>query len=333
MRILVTGALGHIGSRLIRSLSGICQDLILIDDLSTQRYCSLFDLPPDVRYRFHQLDVRSPEIAPLFEGVDVVVHLAAVTDAEGSVSIPERVEQVNSIGTENVARICAEQGCRLIFLSTTSVYGPQTDVVDEACPSEALRPQSPYAESKLRAEGIVASLEGLRYVVLRFGTIFGPSPGMRFHTAVNKFLWQAIQGLPLTVWKTALDQRRPYLDLDDAVRSLEFVIAGDRFDRTIYNVVTTNATVRDIVEVIREVVGGAEITFVDSPIMNQLSYTVSANKFESLGFEFRGDLRRSLSASYKLLSGIARGLPASNDTSFSRMGQAVILSGEDGEGS
>jgi nucleoside-diphosphate-sugar epimerase len=111
--------------------------------------------------------------------------------------------------------------------------------------------------------------------------------------------------LPLTVWKTALDQRRPYLDLDDAVRSLQFVIAGDRFDRTVYNVVTANATVRGIVEIIRGVVGRAEVALVDSPIMNQLSYTVSASRFESLGFEFRGDLRRSLSASYRLLAGIA----------------------------
>jgi nucleoside-diphosphate-sugar epimerase len=179
--------------------------------------------------------------------------------------------------------------------------------VDEACSTAELQPQSPYAESKLRAEQLLQTLgmeEGLRFVTCRFGTIFGPSPGMRFHTAVNKFIWQACMGLPLTVWSSALDQQRPYLDLEDAVRAIEFIIKKDLFGGETYNVLTTNATVREIVDTIREFVPDVEVSLVDSRIMNQLSYTVSCRKFSALGFEFKGDLRQRVAESVALLKGV-----------------------------
>src|SRR5262249_21123127 len=165
--------------------------------------------------RFHEAEVLGADLDELFGGADVVVHLAAITNAEASFDRQTEVERVNLHGTERVARACIRAGAGLVFLSTTSVYGTQDGVVDETCPPEELRPQSAYAESKLRAERLIAELtrDGLRAVTFRFGTIVGPSPGMRFHTAVNKFCWQAVVGEPLSVWRTALHQRRPYLDL------------------------------------------------------------------------------------------------------------------------
>jgi nucleoside-diphosphate-sugar epimerase len=156
------------------------------------------------------------------------------------------------------------------------------------------------AEQELHALGDKRSL---RYVTCRFGTIYGTSPGMRFHTAVNKFVWQACMGQPITVWRTALHQRRPYLELGDAVRALKFIVASDRFDNRIYNVVTDNATVNDIVETIREFVPDLRIELVDSRIMNQLSYTVLVDKFRSLGFGFEGKLREGIRETVMLLRG------------------------------
>src|SRR6201999_1435543 len=98
----------------------------------------------------------------------------------------------------------------------------------------------------------------------RFGTIFGTSVGMRFHTAVNKFCWQAVMGQPLTVWRTAYNQRRAYLDLSDAVRAIAFFIEKNLFDGRIYNVVTTNSTVGDVVEAIRIHVPKVQIEYVDT---------------------------------------------------------------------
>lgn len=299
MRIVVTGALGHIGSRLIRELPG--HELILLDDLSTQRYASLFNLPDHSRYRFHEVDVRSVALEPFFEGADAVVHLAALTDAASSFERAEQVEEVNFHATVRVAEACAAIGVPLIFLSTTSVYGTQNEVVDEDCAESELQPQSPYAVSKLRAERALAAIAGLRYVACRFGTIFGVSPGMRFHTAVNKFIWQACLGLPITVWRSALDQKRPYLDLGDGVRALRFILERALFDNRVYNVLTINATVREIVDAIREHVPDLQFELVDSRIMNQLSYTVSDARFRSLGFDVRGDLLRGVAETVALL--------------------------------
>ena len=305
MRLVVTGALGHIGSRLIRDIPAALPDahVLMIDDLSTQRYCSLFGLPSEGRYTFVEADVLEADLVKLFTGADAVIHLAAITDASSSFMRRDETERVNYLGTERVAQACREASTRLVFLSTTSVYGTQKDVVAEDCPPEDLVPQSPYAESKLRAEGLVHRLsdEGLRGVILRFGTIFGVSPGMRFHTAVNKFVWQACMGEPISVWRTAMDQKRPYLDLADAIQALLFVVKYDHFDAEVYNVLTSNNTVGEILEAIRIRVPDIKVEYVDAPIMNQLSYTVARDKFESLGFEFTGDLHAGIGASIDLL--------------------------------
>lgn len=311
MKIIVTGALGHIGSRLIRELPEHFPEaeIVMLDDLSTQRYCSLFDLPSSGRYRFLADDVLKADLRPVVAGAAVVVHLAAITNATGSFEIKDDVERVNLAGTERVAHACLETGCPLIFPSTTSVYGTQEGIVDEDCPLEELRPQSPYAESKLAAERVLEALgatEGLRFVTCRFGTIFGASIGMRFHTAVNKFCWQAVMGEPLTVWRTALHQQRPYLDLGDAVEAVAFVIRRAMYDRRIYNVVTTNASVHDVITVISRFVPDVTITHVDTRIMNQLSYQVSSERFRGAGFEFKGDLEEAIRLTIGLLRGVRR---------------------------
>ena len=124
---------------------------------------------------------------------------------------------------------------------------------------------------------------------------------MRFHTAINKFCWQAVMGIPLTVWKTAYDQRRPYLDLGDAVRAIAFFLDGGRYDGRVYNVVTANATVREVVEKIRANVGKLDVQLVEERIMNQLSYDVRATRMEELGFVIAGDMALGIGDTIALL--------------------------------
>jgi len=312
MKIVVTGALGHIGSRLIREIPWAFPeaDIILLDNLSTHRYCSLFNLPTEGQYRFVEADVLTADLGRLLDGADVVIHLAAITNATDSFEMKEQVQCVNYLGTERVAKACARAGSALIFISSTSVYGGQTDLVDEDCPITDLRPQNPYAESKLKAEQLLQALgraEDLAFVVCRFGTIFGVSPGMRFHTAINRFCWQAVMGQAITVWRTALHQQRPYLDLADAVEALKFVLQRTLFDRRVYNIVTLNTSVSQIVETVSAYVPDVCVEYVDSPVMNQLSYRVMSNRIENLGFEFKGDLKRGIGDTIKLFKTLTKG--------------------------
>lgn len=298
MNICITGALGHIGSHLIRNLSIPSPDKVhLVDNFLTQRYASLFDLPANKNFIFHEVDILSKKIAPIIKDSKVVIHLAAVTDAALSFKKVKLVERINKRGLENVANLCAKYDCSLFFPSTTSVYGVQRRLVDETCKDSDLRPQSPYAESKLYGEKLLLSLsqkKKLKFVIFRLGTIFGYSIGMRFHTAVNKFIWQAATAQEITVWKTALNQRRPYCGLNDAVSAINHAVRNQVFDGQIYNIVTTNLTVKDILEAIKKYIPNIKVEFVDSPIMNQLSYNVSNKKSLERGFTYRDDLEEGI---------------------------------------
>ena len=129
MKIVVTGALGHIGSRLIREIPAALANaqIVMIDNMSAQRYCSLFELPPKGNYSFVEGNVLEYDLEKLTEGADVAVHLAAITDAAGSFEIREKVEYENFTASKRLAEACAKTDTALIHLSSTSVYGTQND--------------------------------------------------------------------------------------------------------------------------------------------------------------------------------------------------------------
>ncbi len=306
MKIIVTGATGHIGSFLIRDLGMQFKEskIVMIDNMMTQRFSSLFKLPKIGNYTFIEGDVKLMDLNSIFKDTDIVIHLAAITDAAGSFDKATEIEKNNYQSTLKVANACMETGTSLIALSSTSVYGTQNDVVDEDCSENELQPQSPYASTKLKEEKLITNLskdKALKAIHCRFGTIYGVSPGMRFHTAVNKFCWQASMGQPITVWNTAYDQKRPYLYLLDASRAIIHIIENNIFDGRIYNVLTQNHTVRHVIDIIREFVPSLEVQFVDTKIMNQLSYNVLCDRFKSKGFIFSGDLKRGIKETILLL--------------------------------
>ena len=306
MKIIITGALGHIGSRLIRYISEVFpgSEVVMIDNLISKRFSSIFNLPSKVKYEFIEADIKKINLDTIFKEANYVIHLAAITDAEASFKNAKKVESNNFDCTNKVAHACIDNNVKLVTLSSTSVYGTQKAQVTEDCCVEDLKPQSPYEETKLKEEKLIKTLcdsEGLNAVCFRFGTIYGPSSGMRFHTAVNKFCWQATQGKPLTVWSTAFNQKRPYLDLSDAVRLIEFTIKKDLFDNQIYNILTENLTVREVTEVVKEFIPNLKIDFVDRKIMNQMSYEVSNKKIHDKGFSFEGGIRNGIKETISML--------------------------------
>ena len=299
MKILITGALGHIGSKLIRELPQQIAnlELDLLDNLATERYCSLFNLPSTARYNFIEQDLLTFELDPLVESNDLVIHLAAITDPSATFHEPTQIYQHNLRATEKVALSCLRNNVKLLFPSSTSVYTPQTSFVDEYCDAQSLQPVSPYAKCKLAEESLLLQLHSeqqLQVAICRFGTIFGVSTGMRFHTAVNKFCWQAIFGKPVSVWETAYNQQRPYLSINDAINVISFIINNDLFNGKVYNAVTGNYTVANVIASIKNYIPEVKVQLVQHPIMNDLSFAVINKQLSKYNFNFIGNITEEI---------------------------------------
>ena len=141
MKIVVTGALGHIGSYVIKDLSVQFPNakIIMIDNMMTQRFPSLFNLPSIGNFDFMEGDITEMDLNTVFRDTNVVIHLAAITDAAGSLDRAEELENNNYQSTLKVANACIETGTSMIAFSSTSVYGKQNGIVDEDCSEEELQ--------------------------------------------------------------------------------------------------------------------------------------------------------------------------------------------------
>ncbi len=249
MKILITGGLGHIGSYLLENINKIkfIKKVYVIDNFTTNRYCSLFNLPKtNKKIYFHQKDLTSNYALKNFKKVSIVIHLASLTNAEHSLNIKGEIYRNNLDIFKNVLKYCAKNSSKLVHISSTSVYGEQRGIVDENC--KKLRPKSPYAEIKIKEENLLKKNKNkINYVSYRFGTISGVSKGMRFHTAINKFCLCAVLGKPLPVWKGMMNKPRPYLSLADAFKVFKFTIENNFFQNDIFNIVSQNLILKKII--------------------------------------------------------------------------------------
>jgi len=126
--------------------------------------------------------------------------------------------------------------------------------------------------------------------VLRFGTVYGFAPGIRFDTVVNRFAFLAAIGSPLTVWKGAESALRPYLYVGDAVGALTLAARRKEAGGSVFNVVTENAALSDVVAAVKETVPDCVVQYVEPPYQQQISYGLIDSKIRSLGYEPRGSL-------------------------------------------
>jgi UDP-glucose 4-epimerase len=306
MKLLITGCLGHIGSFLIKNLNKIkkIKKIYLLDNNSNNKFIVLaFIKKNNKSIKFFLEDVLDDKSLNKIPKVDIVIHLASTTDAQASVG-NEKKYILNNLGSfKNIVKFCIKKKAKLIHISSTSVYGDQNFLVDEK--SKFLKPQSPYANIKLEEEFILKKFSNkIKYITLRFGTIAGYSEGMRFHTAVNKFCFNTIINKPIPVWKTAIDQYRPYLSLADALKTFKFIIEKNIFPNDVFNILSENKTVRQIINDIKDSGFKPKISLTNSKIMNQLSYKVSSKKINNIGLILNTRIKKEIKFTLKKFSEI-----------------------------
>jgi nucleoside-diphosphate-sugar epimerase len=265
LKVLLTGATGYVGSTWCMHPSSTVAEIV-------------------------PLAGRIPDVDPdtLLDGIDVVVHLAAQLRAHTN----DDVLRINTEWTERLGKACSERGVRLLFVSTSSVYSGNDNVLlseDTAC----ISPQTAYAASKYTAENALRELrdDGLSVCILRFGSVFGYASGMRFHGAINKFVKQAIEQGRIEVWKTAANQLRPYTHIMDCVAAINFVIEHNLFTGETFNVVSENATVDEVLREVSRAIPGVAVDLVTHEHMNEFSYGLSDDRIRSHGFIPRGTVR------------------------------------------
>lgn len=305
--IIITGGLGHIGSYLIKKVLRNIKNsnLIIIDNVSSQKLFSLFSLKTNKnKISFYDIDLTRGKISKIVGKADIIIHLAAKTDAEKSVGNEKLYLKNNLLSTKKVVQYAKKYKVPLIFPSSTSVYGKMKDNDTlEEYQTNKLFPQSPYAKIKLKEEKIIkANLKSGKYAIIRLGTIVGVSSGMRFHTAVNKFCYQASLNKEITIWKSAYEQVRPYATVDDFCKVIIYFIKNlNKVENDIFNLVSKNLSVKQIINFIREK-KKVRIKFVKSKIMNQLSYNVSNEKIKKLGFKPSNQIRKEIFKTLKLFN-------------------------------
>jgi len=307
MNILITGCCGHIGSYLVDNIHKIkkIKKCFIVDNFNSTQINSLFNSKKKNNLKFYNLDLTKKSSLSKFNKIDYVVHLASMTNAAGSFNKKNEMYKNNIECMKNIINFCKVKKSKLIHISSTSVYGKQAALVDETCEEKFLKPQSPYAEIKLIEERMLQKAsKNINYITYRFGTISGVSSGMRFHTAVNKFCLNASLNCDIAVYKTALNQYRPYLSLVDAFKVFKFTIEKNLFKNDIYNALSENCTVNQILEKIRKSKKNIKVKFVSSKIMNQLSYHVSKDKLNNEGLYLKNKIIHDIEDTMKLLKNI-----------------------------
>ena len=307
MNLLITGCCGHIGSYLTEHVNKISniKKTYIVDNLESNRFYSLFNSKKKNNLNFLIKDLKDPRCLDNLKKIDYVIHLASMTNAEKSFGKKDSMYENNIKCLRTVINFCKKRKAKLIHLSSTSVYGKQTQIVDENCEEKYLKPQSPYADIKLIEEKMLKKESRfLKYNTFRFGTIAGVSKGIRFHTAVNKFCFNAATNKDIQVYKTALNQYRPYLSLKDAFKVFKFSIEKNFFKNDIYNALSGNYTVNQIIKKIRKHKKKIKVKLVSSAIMNQLSYHVSQKKLNKEGLYLSSNIENDIKETIKLLRNI-----------------------------
>jgi len=213
-KILITGAAGFIGSHLFKHLSKKGCNVIGLDN---------FDRPCGAKIKCIKGDVRDFGLVDrLIKNVDVVYHLAAQINVDRSYKQKKLTFDTNVTGTRNILEACKKYNKKMIFASTSEVYGTaQTKLISEDHP---LNPQSPYALSKKIAETLCKKYAKecqVKVVILRNFNTYGPYQNMNFYGAVIPvFLKRVLNNQQPEVYLPGT-QTRDFMYIEDAIRAYD----------------------------------------------------------------------------------------------------------------
>lgn len=288
-KVLVTGACGYLGSHLLRVFAdrqGASPGLQVtaLDNLAAGAPRALLDLPAGVGYRFVEADLlASGPLRSALQGVDAVVHLAALVRTPFAFDQPASLMQVNHWGTVRLLEQCREAGVRrFVFASSVSVYGPGEGFDEQS----ACRPIGPYSCSKREAEAAVlaANAPGFETTVLRMGTLYGGEMRLaRFDAVPNRFVYLAGIGRSLPIFGAG-QQRRPLVHVEDAARACRWALAQPGIGGEVFNLVEDSPSIEAMAQAIQGHRPEVRLHYTDQDYRDHLSLSVRADKIRAAGW-------------------------------------------------
>jgi UDP-glucose 4-epimerase len=286
VRALVTGGAGFIGSHLTEALLAAGHEVVVLDDLSTGRPENLEAVQGHPRLEMVVGSITDEAVVrKLVTGADVVYHLAAAVGVQLILDRPVETIETNIVGTETVLRAACEARPRVIIASTSEVYGKNDRVPlseeDDRLLGPTTKSRWSYACSKAIDEFLALAYHRqhrLPVTVIRFFNTIGPRQTGRYGMVVPRFVRQALDGRPITVYGDGR-QSRCFTDVEDAVRATIALSLAPAAVGEVFNVGATHElAIADLAGRIRDLTGGT------SPIVH-----VPYDEAYRPGFE---DLRR-----------------------------------------
>jgi len=217
MKFVVTGGAGFIGSHLAKYLVKNNHKVVILDNLVRGSLTNMGEIKNEIE--FHKVDISNfDEIDSVIDKPDGIFHQAALASIPQSFKEPERYHEVNTLGSENIFKLGKKHGVKVVFASTSSVYGDQTHFpVSEDADTH---PLNPYGQSKLDAEKIASkyAAEDHQIIGLRYFNVFGIGQNPAYAGVIPKFIERLSQHKPPIIEGDGT-QIRGFTYVDDVIQA------------------------------------------------------------------------------------------------------------------
>lgn len=247
MKLIVTGGAGFIGSHLTKYLIKKGHNVSVIDSLRRGSLENLKEMEDKID--FQKIDILDYDaMKSVVKNTDGIFHQAALGSVPQSFKEPEEYHRVNAIGTENVLKLAKEFGFKVVYASSSSVYGNQNKfpIKEDA----AKKPLNPYGQSKLEAEQFAEKYSklGVKVIGLRYFNVFGIGQNPNYAGVIPKFIEQLIHHKPPIIYGDG-NQLRNFTFVDDVVEA-NVLAFESKTEHAFINIATGVMTsVRELAEI------------------------------------------------------------------------------------
>jgi len=248
MKYAVTGGAGFIGSHLVKKLVERGNEVIVIDNLNTGKKQNIEKISKKID--FFEVDIRDfSAIEDILKNIDGIFHEAALASVQDSFRIPDEFFDVNVNGTENIFKIAKKLGIKVVYASSSSVYGNPISIPIKE--NDDKNPFNPYAKTKLEDDKLAEKYarNGLKVIGLRYFNVFGSGQSKEYAGVIKLFLERIQQGLPPLINGDGL-QVRDFVYVNDVVNA-NILAMESNIDSEFFNIGTNSViSVLDLANII-----------------------------------------------------------------------------------